>query len=293
MTSAPPGGLLRSPAPPQDGRTRTEETSKMPQFERDGWTLAYEDRGEGPPVLLIHGLLMDHTMFDPQVEALSDRYRFMTPDCRAHGASEHRAKEYTQWDMMEDQAALLDHLEVERAVWGGVSMGGFQSLRAALRHPERVAGLILIDTQAGPEDPSRAPLYEASAQVAAAEGWNEDLLGTATMFMLGESASDELKRHWIDRWMAQPTFDAVQVMHAVSRRDDITGRLGEIEAPAVVIHGDADVAIEMEKAEALAEGLPNLVELVRIPRAGHSSTVENPEAVTAAIEPFLQRVLPA
>ncbi|MDP9343754.1 MAG: alpha/beta hydrolase [Actinomycetota bacterium] len=265
----------------------------MPQFEHEGWTLAYEDRGDGAPVLLIHGLLMDHTMFDPQVEALSDRYRFVTPDFRAHGGSEHRAEEYTQWDMMEDQVALLDHLDIDRAVWGGVSAGGFQSLRAALRHPERVAGLILIDTQAGPEEPNRAPLYEASAQVGAADGWNEDLLGKATLFMLGASAGDDLKRHWIERWMAQPTFDAVEAMHAVTRRDDITERLGEIDAPAIVIHGEEDVAIEMEKAEALADGLPNLVEMVQIPGAGHSSTVENPDAVTAAIERFLQKVLPA
>ena len=264
----------------------------MTEFEHDGWTLAYQDRGEGPPVLLIHGLLMDHTMFDPQVDALSDRWRFVTPDFRGHGGSEHRAAEYTQWDMMEDWIALLDRLGIERAVWGGVSAGGFQSLRAALRHPERVAGLVLIDTQAGPEDPNRAPLYEASAQVGASDGWNEDLLGTATMFMLGASAGDELKRHWVDRWMAQPTFDAVEVMHAVTRREDISERLREITAPAVVIHGEEDVAIEMEKAEELAEGLPNLVEMVRVPAAGHSSTVENPDAVTEAVERFLQKVFP-
>jgi pimeloyl-ACP methyl ester carboxylesterase len=265
----------------------------MAEFEHDGWTLAYQDRGQGPAVLLIHGLLMDRSMFDAQVEALSDRYRFVTPDVRGHGESEHRAEDRTQWDMMDDHVALLDHLGVERAVWGGVSQGGFQSLRAALRHPERVSGLILIDTQAGPEDPNRAPLYEASAEVAVADGWNEDLLGTATLFLFGASASEELKRRWIERWMAQPTFDGVQVIHTATRRDDITGRLGEIEAPAIVIHGEEDVAIEMEKAEELARGLPNLVEMVRIPAAGHSSTVENSDAVTEAMERFLQKVSPA
>jgi 3-oxoadipate enol-lactonase len=236
---------------------------------------------------------MDHTMFDPQVEALSGRYRFLLPDCRAHGGSEHRAEDYTQWDLMEDHVALLDHLGVERAVWGGVSMGGFQALRAALRHPDRVAGLILIDPRAGPEDEFRAPLYEASAQVAAAEGWNEDLVGTATQFLFGESADADLKDHWMRRWMAQPTFDDVQAMQAVTRRDDVTDRLGEILAPAIVIHGEEDVAIEMEHAELLADRLPNALELVRIPRAGHSSTVENPEAVTAAVERFLEVAYPA
>src|SRR5438093_5166431 len=168
----------------------------MTEFQQDGWRIAYDDTGGGgPPIILIHGLLMDRTMFDPQVEALRERYRLITPDLRGHGESEHRAEEYTQWDLMEDHIALLDELGIDRAVWGGVSQGGFQSLRAALRHPDRVSGLVLIDTQAGPEDPNRAPLYEASAEVGASAGWNEDLLGTATMFVFGASATEELKRH--------------------------------------------------------------------------------------------------
>jgi pimeloyl-ACP methyl ester carboxylesterase len=265
----------------------------MSEFERDGWTLFYEDVGEGPPILLVHGLLMDHTMFDPQVDALKDRHRLITPDLRGHGASSHRAEDHTQWDLMEDHVALLDQLGIDRAVWGGVSQGGFQSLRAALRHPDRVAGLILIDTQAGPEDENKAPMYEAFADVVATEGWNDEILQTATISMFGSSASDDLKRHWIERWRSEETSDAPQTMRAVTRREDITDRLSEIEQPAVVIHGEEDVSIEMHRADALANGLPNLVEFVTVPRAGHSSTIEQPQAVTDAIERFLQKVYPA
>ena len=266
----------------------------MAEFEHDGWRLSYTDTGgDGPPVLLIHGLLMDRTMFDPQVAALKDRYRLVTPDLRGHGESEHRAEERTQWDLMEDNAALLDHLGIDRAVWGGVSQGGFQSLRAALRHPDRVSALVLIDTQAGPEDEFRAPMYEASADVVAEQGWNDDILQTATLSMFGESTPEDLKRRWMDRWRAQETEDARQSLRAVTRREDITDRLGEIDQPAIVIHGEEDAAIEMERAETLAAGLPNCVGLVRIPRAGHSSTVENPEPITEAIAQFLEKVSPA
>jgi len=265
----------------------------MDEFEHEGWRLAYEDRGDGPPVLLVHGVLMDRTMFDPQVEALADRWRFVTPDLRGHGESEHRRARSTQWDLMEDHVALLDHLGIDRAVGGGVSQGGFQSLRAALRHPERVAGLVLIDSQAGPEDPNRAPMYEASAAVAAKSGWNEDILGIAAQMIIGANASEDLKRHWIARWSAQDTSDAVEFIEAVTRREDITDRLGEIEAPAIVIHGEDDIAIEMVLARTLADGLQGLAEFVTVPSAGHSSTVENPEPITAAIERFLQKAWPA
>ena len=266
----------------------------MPELDREGWKLAYEDTGgQGPPILLIHGLLMDRTMFDPQLEALRDRYRLVTPDLRGHGESSHRAEEFTQWDMMEDHVALLDELGIERAVWGGVSQGGFQSLRAALRHPDRVAGLILIDTQAGPEDETRRPMYEAFAEVVATDGWNEHILQNSCISMFGTSAPEDLKRQWMDRWERQETNDARQLLWSVTKREDITDRLGEIEHPAIVIHGEEDAAIDMERAERLADGLPNLVEFVKVPEAGHSSTVERPEPVTEAIERFLQKVYPA
>jgi len=79
----------------------------------------------------------------------------------------------------------------------------------------------------------------------------------------------------------------------VTRREDLSERLGEITAPAVVIHGQEDLAIEMDEADRLAAGLPNLVEFVTILGAGHSSTVEDPEPVTAAIERFLDKVTPS
>jgi pimeloyl-ACP methyl ester carboxylesterase len=264
----------------------------MPETTLNGWRIHYEEAGSGPPVFLVHGLLMDHTMFEHQVASLKDRYRVVTPDLRNHGESEKKAEDHTQWDCMEDHIALCDELGIDRAVFGGVSQGGFQSLRAALKHSDRVEGLVLIDTQAGPEDKVRAPMYEAFAQVVAEHGWNEDILISATNSMFGESASEELKRHWMKRWEKYIGAEAPHTMGCVSRREDITDRLGEIQTPAIVIHGEEDVAIEMSKAEELAEGLPNLVEFVKVPHAGHSSTVEQPEALTEAVERFLEKVWP-
>lgn len=255
----------------------------------NGWDLAFEEAGSGPPIILIHGLLMDHTMFAPQVAVLKDRYRVITPDLRNHGESESRAESHSQWDGVEDAIALCDKLSIDRAVFGGVSQGGFQSLRAAIRYPERVAGLILIETQAGAEDPSLVPIYEGMAQVVAADGWNDFILESTAALLFGTSASADLKNHWTERWRNLTTAHAVQTLQAVTTRDDVTDRLSEITAPALVIHGIEDAAISMDRAEAMANGLPGLVEFVKLEHAGHSATVEQPDLVNAAIERFLKR----
>ena len=99
-----------------------------------------------------HGYLMDHAMFDRQVAALAPQYRVITWDERGHGGTR-AAGSFTYWDSAADVLALLDHLSVERAVLAGMSQGGFLSLRAALTAPDRVRALVLIDSQAGLEDP--------------------------------------------------------------------------------------------------------------------------------------------
>lgn len=260
----------------------------MPEFEHKGLRLFFQDRGAGTPVLLIHGLFMDHTMFDPQVEALAGNYRLITPDLRGHGRSEHHFQERTLWDLMEDQIALLDALGIERAVWGGASVAGPISLRAALRHPDRVTGLILISTQAGPEHPERLPGYEAFAETVASQGWTDDSLGALAMMYFGKSASPELRGRWIQRWRAQPVVDVREIMHSLTRRESLLELLSDVRLPALVAYGEEDgVALRLEEVESMVRGLPRVVEFVRIPAAGHSPTIEQPEAITGAVSKFL------
>src|SRR5580658_5654366 len=115
--------------------------------------------GQGPAVVFSHGFLMDRTMFGRQVTALTPQYRVITWDQRGNGGTR-AAGAFTYWDSAADVLALLDQLGVERAVLAGMSQGGFLSLRAALTAPDRVRALILIDSQAGLEDPAAAPAYE-------------------------------------------------------------------------------------------------------------------------------------
>ncbi|MEX2557635.1 MAG: alpha/beta hydrolase [Actinomycetota bacterium] len=263
----------------------------MPEFDHGGWRLFFEDLGEGTPVLLLHGLFMDHTMFEHQVRSLSRSYRLITPDLRSHGRSEHRSEARTLWDVMEDQVTLLDRLGIERAVWGGASVAGPISLRAALRHPDRVTGLILISTQAGPEHPERLPLYEAFAETVARQGWTDDSLGVLAMSYFGKSAPTELGRLWRDRWRAQPVADVQEIMRSLTRRESLLDRLGDVRVPSLVVYGEEDgIALKLEEVEAMVHALPQVVEYLRIPAAGHSPSIEQPEVTTAAISRFLDRL---
>src|SRR3954451_17678437 len=133
----------------------------MPYADVNGQRLWYEDSGgDGPPVLLSHGFLMDHTMFDGQVTALAPEFRCIRWDERGFGRTEDDGTSFTYWDSANDAFALLDHLDIERAVFGGMSQGGFLSLPPALTAPERVRALVLMDTGSDCDDAETLGAYQ-------------------------------------------------------------------------------------------------------------------------------------
>ena len=254
-----------------------------------GQSLYYEDTGgEGLPLVLGHGFLMDHEMFAPQVEALRGKHRVITWDQRGHGRTVSTADPFTYWDSAEDLAGLLDHLGVERAVIGGMSQGGIIALRFALLHPERTAGLVLIDSQPGTEDPEKALQYDLMHDVWVSSGPNEQLLGMVAAIIVGNDRPESIP--YIVKWKAMDPKVLTHIYRTLMERDDIGERLGEISAPALVIHGTDDVAIDMALAEALCRGLSGCRGLVRVEGAGHASNLTHPEPVNRAIEQFLATI---
>lgn len=258
----------------------------MPVAEVRGQKLHYEDTGgPGIPLVLSHGFLMDAEMFEPQRHAVRGRHRVITWDQRGHGTTKWDGKPFSYWDSADDLAGLLDHLGVERAVAGGMSQGGFISLRFALRHPARTAGLVLIDTQAGKEDPDKALQYDLMHDVWVTGGPNDQLVGMVAAIIIGNERPEAAS--WIAKWKARDPAELTPIYRTLMDRDDITDRLGEIQAPALVIHGTEDVAIDISIGERLCAGLPNCKGLVRIEGAGHSSNLTHPDPVNRAIENFL------
>jgi len=252
----------------------------------NGQRIRYEDGGgDGPPVILAHGFLMDREMFAPQMEALSPEFRVITWDERGFGETEFDGKPFTYWDSAADCLGLLDHLGIERAVVGGMSQGGFLSMRAALTAPERVRALVLIDTQAGVEDPERLPAYRQMQQTWLEVGPVDELADTIANLIIGDP---ELNAVWIEKWRRLPRESMKAPGDCLFERDDITDRLGEIACPALVIHGTADVSIEMELAEQLCAGLPGCSGVVRIEGAPHASNLTHPAEANAALLEFLR-----
>jgi len=258
----------------------------MPHAHVNGQRVYFEDSGGlGLPVVLAHGLLMDHEMFAPQVAALRDRYRVITWDARGHGLTEATPDDFTYWDSAQDLRGLLDHLGIERAVVGGMSQGGFAALRFALEYPHRVIGLVLLNTQAGLEDPEKLPQYEMMLDVWVKDGPNDMITEAIAATIIGANRPESPP--WMAKWKARPAGEAPWIFRTLVTRDDLTDRLGEITAPAVVVHGEEDIAIDLALAEALAAGLPGARPLVRVPGGGHASNLTHPEPVNHAISDFL------
>ncbi len=251
----------------------------------NGQQIAFDDTGgNGPPVVLAHGFLMDRTMFAPQVAALRDGYRVITWDERGFGDTVYDDRPFTYWDSAADCVALLDHLGIERAVVGGMSQGGFVSLRVALLAPERVRALILMDTQAGTEDAEVVPLYQGMIDDWVANGPSDEVATATASLILAEPG---LMAEWTARWKDRPKEALALPGQALLTRDDVTGRLGEITAPALVVHGTADVSITMDKAEALAAGLAGCGGVVPIEDGSHAANLTHPGPVNEAILAFV------
>lgn len=255
----------------------------MPTATVNGINIHYTDSGgDGPAVVLSHGILMDHSMFDSQVAALGDEYRVIAWDERGHGGTASPGP-FTYWDSARDVFALLDHLGVDAAVLCGMSQGGFLSLRAALLEPGRVRALILIDTQAGLEDPANAESYKQLNDIWMAQG-PAPVQEIVSAIILGPGSWDG----WYAKWAAADRDQFSLAFAALMEREDITSKLREITCPTLIIHGTADAAIPIDKAEALRDGLGGKATLTVIDDGTHAANVSHPDEVNAAMLNFLR-----
>ena len=251
----------------------------------------FEDSGgDESPIMFMHGFLMDHEMFDPQVAVLTPRYRCVRFDARAFGKTQWDGQPFTLHDTAADCIGLMDHLKIPKATIIGMSQGGFAALRLALKHPDRVKALVLIATQAGTDGEEFNVGFRGMRDTWREQGPIPDLLEGNARMILGPKEGKEtgpLWEKWIPKWQNQT---GEQIFHAVNNcadRDDITEQMEQITIPALVIHGEADEGAPISVGEALDKALPNSKGLIRVPSASHAVNLSHPQAVNSSLVEFL------
>ena len=263
----------------------------MPNFERNGLRLSYEDTGgDLPPVLLVHAFPLNSSMWEAQTESLSERYRFITPDLKGFGGSDapEDPSVYTMDSYADELAAVLEHANVDRATVVGLSMGGYVAFSLWRRHRDKVGAFVLADTRAEADPPEGVEKRTKQQQMVRDDGTGPliDLLVGA---LLGEASlqkkPDVVAR--VKEIMAEnPAAGFIGGLESMKQRVDSTGDLTGIDVPTLVIVGEHDGVTPPDAARKLHEHIGGS-RLVVIPEAGHLSNLEAPEAFNGALAEFL------
>lgn len=266
----------------------------MPRIRVNGVALHYDDTGgPGEPVVFSHGLLFSGRMFEGQVAALRGRYRCITYDHRGQGRSEvPRSRSHDMETVTDDAAALIEALGVVPAHFVGLSMGGFVGMRLAARRPELLRSLTLLETSADPEPPENVPRYRLLTAVARFAGLRLVERPVTRILFARSFIEDPTRAVERARWRRELLANRRSIWRAVNgvlERRGIADELPAVRVPTLVIVGEEDVATVPAKAERIHRLIPGS-RLVRIPRAGHSSAVERPDAVAGVLGAFLDEV---
>ncbi|MEW5737808.1 MAG: alpha/beta hydrolase [Myxococcota bacterium] len=260
----------------------------MPHVAISGRTLHFEDRGEGKPVLLLHGFPFSSESFWPQLDAPPTGCRLIVPDHRGFGQSALAPGVSTMEALADDALALLDALGISQAVVGGVSMGGYVAIALTRKDPGRVKGLLLIDTQSSADDEAGKARREAVAQEVEAKGMGP-LVEAMLPRLLAAGAPLEVKARVEKLMRAQSPAATAAASRGMATRTDGRDILSRFGGPCLVIVGEHDVITPVEKARAMASLLPQAT-LAVIPGAGHLPNLEAPEAFQRAVSPFLAAI---
>ena len=250
----------------------------MPKFHRDGVSLYYEVHGDhGPVILLTHGYSSTAQMWSGQVEVIAKDHRLVTWDMRGHGQSDSPDNPalYSEAHTVADMAALLDEVGTQRAIIGGLSLGGYMSLAFNRVHPDRVDALLIIDTGPGyKNDEARA-------------GWNKTSLRTADRYEtegLGLLSTGSAERRTAKHTSA--TGLALAARGMLTQRDaGVITSLPNVKVPSIVIVGSEDTPF-LAASDYMAAKIPGAKKVI-IEGAGHAANIDKPEAFNAALTGFL------
>lgn len=260
----------------------------MPKTRINNIEIAYEDQGSGPAVVLIHGYPFNRSMWNEQTAALIDRFRVVALDLRGHGDSESSTGASTMKLMAQDVAALMDELKIERAVVGGLSMGGYVTLVFHELFPERVEKLLLADTRAQADTDEAKATRAKQAQKILAEGMAGIVDAMLPKLLSPETVSKrpEVVKRVRDMMLHTNPEGAAAALRGMAERDDQTERLSQIKVPTLIVVGREDPLTPLADSEKLHQRIAGS-QLIVIENASHVSNIERPEQFNRALNDFL------
>ena len=258
----------------------------------NGIEIHVEEAGSGPPVVFSHGLLWSGRMFQAQSAALEGKYRCIRYDHRGQGRSSSAPGPYDMDQLADDAAVLIEQLNAGPCHFVGLSMGGFVGLRLALGRPDLLRWLTLIESAGDAEPRLNIPKYKAMSLVARLFGYRP-LLPAVMRIMFGKTflkdRSLEIRRDQEAQLLALDPARVDLALASVTGRRPVMDRLANIRTPTQVVQGTEDAAIVPERAKKTCNAIPG-ARWVPIDHAGHTSSVEEPAAVTAALESFFATI---
>jgi pimeloyl-ACP methyl ester carboxylesterase len=250
----------------------------MEKIQTNNVTLAFERFGNGTPLMLIHGFPLDHTSWNETAFLLKNDFDLILPDLRGFGQSTTVETPYTMSDMADDLAGLLDYLKIEKIALAGHSMGGYVALAFAKKYPQRVSGLGLVSSQAVADSPEgKDRRYQTAADVA------QNGVGIVAEAMTPKLSADARVQAIVFAVIEQQTPSAViGALKAMAEREDLISHLSSVNFPVLLIHGNADVLIPIERAKEIKAVFPS-ARFVELQGAGHMPMIEFPNETAAGL----------
>lgn len=251
----------------------------MEKVNINGIELAYTRRGKGTPLVLLHGFPLDHHLWDDVVPLLEDTFDLIIPDLRGFGESKTVDSPYGMDDFASDLAGLLDHLGIQKAAIAGHSMGGYVALAFARLFPDRICGLALVSSQVLADPPERKEgRYKSAAEVA--EKGVEGVVEAMTTKFTADERLQAFAHKTMERQLPMAYIGALKAM---AERPDSTSLLSTIQYPVVVIHGNADALIPVDRAREIKAAVPD-AHFVELSNIGHMPMMEAVQETANALK---------
>ncbi len=254
---------------------------EMEKVNIDGINIAYARRGQGAPLVLIHGYPLDHSIWDEVAPLLAADFDVIMPDLRGFGESDVMEADDSILEYASDIAGLLTHLKISKAYIAGHSMGGYVALAFARLYEERLSGLGMVSSQMAADTQERKAGRYASAEQVMTEGV-QPVVDAMSTKLSADPAIQDFARGVIAR---QPPLGIASALRAMAGRPDSSDIFRGFAFPVVIVHGDADMLIPVDRGQEMKDALPS-ARYVEMRGVGHMPMMENPKGVSEALHAF-------